>query len=186
MPRRLWFPSSWGETPAIARRNRSSVEAARQKAPYSSRTKIFEFSKAPLVFAGEFSGHAQAGEDAQSRNHKSPLVATYWALLLPGPPCLPVMLLLSPVYSGLASVPLALGSSCLISTSKGMVLAFRERFPSQVIRHSPAEFPTSKGRERLCRGVSCCEPCSSSRVQCHRVLSITSCIGGRWGIHSGV
>lgn len=130
MPRRLWFPSSWGETPAIARRNRSSVEAARQKAPYSSRTKIFEFSKAPLVFTGEFSGHAQAGEDAQSRNHESPLVATYWAFLLPGPPCLPVMLLLSPVYSGLASVPLALGSSCLISPSKGMVLASRERFPS--------------------------------------------------------
>lgn len=39
MHKRLWFPSSWGETPAIARKNRSSVDAARQKAPSSSGTK---------------------------------------------------------------------------------------------------------------------------------------------------
>lgn len=69
MHRRLWFQSSWGETPAITRKNRSSVDAARQKAPYSSRIKSFDFSKAPLVFAGEFSSHAQAGEYAQRRNH---------------------------------------------------------------------------------------------------------------------
>lgn len=133
------------------------------------------------MFAGEISDHAQAGEDTPSRSPQSPLVATHWALLQPGPPCLSVILLLSPIHPGLA-----LGSCCLILPFKGIVLQPREPFPCQVTGYCPSEFPTSNGREQLYLGVSCCEPCSSSHVQYHCVLSITSCVGGRRGIYPGL